>query len=293
MIQSFTETVAGIRRAIEAHGAALSKNEMMTRYALIDPLLRELGWDLSDPEIAVPEDAGPGGKTDYTLGGNAMIVEAKRLDENLDRHADIVIKYVKTWNARYGVLTNGQKWKMYDANATTKSPEIEFDIIDPDGVVLSKALRLHRVVVSESVQSHKKDSATLDDYELSGDLTADMLDTAPANIGEIYNTIIYNNHTWTAGKYMVDLLMLVARWLVQEGLLTTKHCPIKTGPKNYLLHTEPRHPNGLEFHRSKRLGKRMYLNTALSSNDIIHRSLDLMEVAGLDRSKIRLSVRRR
>ena len=34
---------------------ALRQSEMQTRYALIDPLLRELGWDTENPALVRPE----------------------------------------------------------------------------------------------------------------------------------------------------------------------------------------------------------------------------------------------
>lgn len=68
--------VETLRARIDAHGPALRGSEALTRYALIDPLLRELGWDTSDPAQVVPEyslDKGffVGGKqfADYALLG--------------------------------------------------------------------------------------------------------------------------------------------------------------------------------------------------------------------------------
>ena len=44
-----------LQRRICAHGAALRENETRTRMALCDPLLRVLGWDVSDPGLVMPE----------------------------------------------------------------------------------------------------------------------------------------------------------------------------------------------------------------------------------------------
>lgn len=187
---------------------------------------------------------------------------------------------------RYGVLTNGQKWRMYDANATTKSPEIEFDITDSDGVVLSKAIRLHKTVLVGSMSLQHTETSPDDDGR-----SGILVDNAPWSAKQ-FDTITYKGHAWTAKKHMVDLLVSVAEWLVQEGRLTAKHCPIKTGPKNCLLHTEPKHQNGRQFSRYRRLEKRMYLNTDFTADDIIRHSIGLMEKVGLDRSEIRLENRR-
>ena len=48
-LESLLQLVETLRERIESHGATLSQSEALTRYALIDPLLRELGWDTSDP----------------------------------------------------------------------------------------------------------------------------------------------------------------------------------------------------------------------------------------------------
>ena len=76
--------VETLRARIDAHGPALRASEALTRYALIDPLLRELGWDTSDPTQVVPEYPTSGGRADYSLladGQPRMMVEAKKLGE--------------------------------------------------------------------------------------------------------------------------------------------------------------------------------------------------------------------
>lgn len=44
-----------LQKRIDSHGDALRQSEALIRYALIDPLLRELGWDTEDPDMVVPE----------------------------------------------------------------------------------------------------------------------------------------------------------------------------------------------------------------------------------------------
>ena len=62
--------------------------EMSTRYIVVDPVLRSLGWDLSDPSQCIVEYATAGGsgslpRVDYALIGRdgcpVVLVEAKRL----------------------------------------------------------------------------------------------------------------------------------------------------------------------------------------------------------------------
>ena len=77
-----------------------------------------------------------------------------------------------------------------------------------------------------------------------------------------------------------------------EGVPDRQTLPDRSGPpENYLLHTKPSHSDGREFSKHKRLARKMYLNTAFGSTDMILCTLDLMEAAGLDRSEIRIGRR--
>ena len=150
-VRELTKTLDIIRKRIWAHKTNLSNNEAMTRYALIDPLLRALDWDVSDPNVVIPEKrSSAGSRTDYTMG-KAMVVEAKKLDDRLDKYKDKLIEYVRKSNVMYGVLTNGQSWRMYDARVTTKAPAMEFDVTDSDGVIIPRAALLYRTVMCESI----------------------------------------------------------------------------------------------------------------------------------------------
>ncbi len=54
-LESLLELVQTLSNRIDLHGPALRQSEALTRYALIDPLLRELGWDTEDPDMVIPE----------------------------------------------------------------------------------------------------------------------------------------------------------------------------------------------------------------------------------------------
>ncbi len=49
VLESLSDLVETLRARITAHARPLMKSEALTRYALIDPLLRELGWNTEDP----------------------------------------------------------------------------------------------------------------------------------------------------------------------------------------------------------------------------------------------------
>lgn len=158
----------------------------------------------------------------------------------MDKYADRLISYVRDRNVRYGVLTNGQRWKMYDADTTTKSPKSEFDITDSDWVVLSKTIRLHRSVVLEGAPSPKPPSGkciALTDFNYNKG------DRPP-------KSLIHRDGSKKVLESWVGLLAGVAEWLINDGHLAAQDCLVRLGSKNY-LHTEPIHPNGkpLSIHR--------------------------------------------
>lgn len=119
LLESLLTLVEELRGRIETHGNSLRQSEALTRYALIDPLLRELGWDTEDPDMVVPEYRSAAGSADYALfsGNNqppAVIVEAKKLGERLgDGVALQSVNYCNLVGTPYFALTDGRIWKIY------------------------------------------------------------------------------------------------------------------------------------------------------------------------------------
>ena len=109
--------VENLRERIDVHGDTLRQSEMQTRYVLIDPLLRELGWDTENPALVRPEFK-VAGKADYALlrdGKPIMMVEAKKLDEPLqDKALDQAIRYCVKEGTRYCSVTDGRRWEIYE-----------------------------------------------------------------------------------------------------------------------------------------------------------------------------------
>ena len=288
-MENLIRAIRMLNERINAYGTDLSNNETMTRYALIDPLLRELAWDLSNPGEVVPEDggSGKGGRTDYTMrkdGEDVMIIEAKRLDESLDKHINRLVDYVRQRNVRYGVLTNGQRWRMYDSRATTKTPATEFDITEPEGVVISKAVKLHRSVVYQEITPKQ------------GGPTPGLPETPPENeppglkhvpISKIRHqkhmpapeTLVFPDGNRTNLQSWTDMLVKVTEWLVGKNHLNESHCPVTTGPKNAILNTRPVHQNQRKFNTAKKIGQ-LWLHTWLTSKSTIRHSIKLIETAG-------------
>lgn len=112
LLQSLIELVETLRERIEKHGDALRASEALTRYALINPLLHELGWDTTDLALVIPEYNSGNGPADYALlddGKPVMIVEAKKLGDRLDTKVlSQVLSYCMMEGTDHFSVTNGR-----------------------------------------------------------------------------------------------------------------------------------------------------------------------------------------
>ncbi len=116
--QAIKRTVAIIENEVR-YEDTLVVHEMNTRYMLIDPVLRSLGWDLSNPDQVTFElDLNNYGKIDYVLFGRSgnpcIMLEAKVVDAYTLAHERQLISYVQGTNKGYAILTNGNMWKIWD-----------------------------------------------------------------------------------------------------------------------------------------------------------------------------------
>lgn len=99
---------------ISAHHKYLSGKERRTRQVLIDPLLNALGWDVSAPSAVYLEH----NQMDYALMSDdnpVAVIEAKPLGNSLDTKViSQAVTYANVNNIPYIVVTNGDRWEMYE-----------------------------------------------------------------------------------------------------------------------------------------------------------------------------------
>ena len=148
LLHGLLELVKTLQERISTRGNALG--ELQTRYELIDPLLRELGWDTGDPKQVVVEYSLGKKRADYALhknGSPVMIVEAKAASVSLEDASTQAFRYSQDdMGARYFAATNGVRWEVYD----TRQPANEMMIVSFDlkeqspAEVCLKALALWR-----------------------------------------------------------------------------------------------------------------------------------------------------
>ena len=120
------ELVRSRLRASDLH-EQIKTSEIKTRYAIIDPVLSALGWDIHDPnqvgveeECSIMDDRSTGSmKADYVLKNNkskpVVIVEAKRLGTSLGTDSNRLQAGGYAWfkGTEMMILTEGRHWEIY------------------------------------------------------------------------------------------------------------------------------------------------------------------------------------
>ena len=158
-LESLLQLLEILRERINLQPPIIS-SEWQTRYALIDPLLRALGWDTADPTMVVPEDGSGNGRADYLLqaeGKPCMVIEAKRLRASLRDAQRQALDYAMdaSRQARYFTATNGKEWMIYDTHKPAASMlVISFDLTAGSLAEASlNALALWRLRIAEGAVS--------------------------------------------------------------------------------------------------------------------------------------------
>ena len=88
MLDDLHDVIEKLRNTIDTRQDYLSRKEMRTRAVLIDPLLRKLGWDVSEPDMVQIEYEIGKKWADYALmsdGKAVAVIEAKALGKPFRR----------------------------------------------------------------------------------------------------------------------------------------------------------------------------------------------------------------
>lgn len=304
-MQNLIDTLKIVQERIEKHEENLKCNETLTRYALIDPLLRALDWNLEDPDILIPEDVDKRQRrTDYSFGDRIMILEAKPLNQPLDKYLEKLKQYMHDRRSVYGILTNGNQWKTYQLIGQKPTHLNEFNVTDSLETIIPKIVCLHKQVIMPMEPSetdicehcnlkfnNKKDlSAHINKIHVSppppeSDMVVLLSDYKYIPGSESpKKLIICDKHIKiTAWRHIITE---VSRYLIKNKYITISNCPIpKLG--NYIISTTYVHESGKKFVSPKKVNE-FYVELNASSETSIKNSIKLINHVGADLSKFKL-----
>ncbi|OGX82622.1 hypothetical protein BEN47_04405 [Hymenobacter lapidarius] len=120
LLGTLYQVLKNVAASAAANASILHKNEAATRAALIDPVLRALGWDTSNVQLVEPEKTiNTTWRADYALhdsnGKIDLLLEAKCLGSNLEKFS--VVQQLLSYAFGFGVLkvvvTDGITWHFY------------------------------------------------------------------------------------------------------------------------------------------------------------------------------------
>ena len=137
----FADEVNNFRKALVngEGGLAAERNEADTELKLIYPVLKLLGWDVGNitPQKRTSTTDRPDALLRAQKGGAEVILENKKWGVNLDRRkgresapSTQMLRYLSNAErAEWGVLTNGELWRLYFRRANSKSEQfLELDL---------------------------------------------------------------------------------------------------------------------------------------------------------------------
>ncbi|MCY3569351.1 MAG: hypothetical protein OXH38_12030 [Chloroflexi bacterium] len=296
VLEDLHELIETLQARIDAHAPALQQSEALTRYALIDPLLRGLGWDTGDPSQVIPEFKSGRGTADYALLGSDgrpdVIIEAKRLRSGLETAVEQVINYCTREGYEFFAVTDGQLWEVYE---TRRQGDIEEKMVarlklsDAPANTCLAALALWRPsVIAGIVQSGVTPVVSAE--SLGRDATPatakgavnpndagwhELSSFTPAK-GTVPSAVRLPDQTTAIAKGWGDFIAEIGRYLYENGHLKESLLPIQRSKNSYIVAESPVNPTGNGFSASRKIGP-FYANVNFTSLTLVRDARFMIE----------------
>ena len=167
-ISHLVDVLEKVSDAAQTFGLELKGNESATRAALIDPVLRALGWDVANPGRVLVEKTQTVQKkalrVDYALLQDSnikIVVEAKKLGGNLKEEFLQLVNYSFGLNVGSLFVTDGLRWHHYlHLSSNNQNPIREFDLTIDDLSEIAAYLVQHMDAALISPDKPKIDELT-------------------------------------------------------------------------------------------------------------------------------------
>lgn len=246
------QCIEKLANSLKQNERLLQQSEIQTRYTLIDPLLRALGWDTEDPTVVRlygPELADSELFRPYALlYENEVYLAVKTEALNSDLTQSRAQCHDLQNLATYAIVTDGRHWEVYATHVLGipgKDLVLEFDILSSPSETAHRANYLQRSVICPCAPLYEVVplSEAIEAYELATETR--LLDTLYLPEGARGPLTKWKRVPVESWK---DLCVKVVEHLVSLGKLGPSHCPIRRHRgRRYLMHTSPHHSDGSPF----------------------------------------------
>ena len=308
-LDSLQRLIEKLQKTIEAHRGYLADRETRTRQLLIDPLLRKLRWNMSNPNIVQLEYPVRKGRPDYALmskGKPLAVVEAKKLGTDLDEVITQAFNYANPAGIPYMIVTDGDKWEMYKVFEEATLEErllVKLELSQqPADKNASQAWAMRKPNLTSKKPCFKppKQPKSQSREQQQRKLTNDP----PTDIEKCYTLTSerrYPRYTkpirLKIGDYIEEpvqhwreVIHKIVVWLVDEERLNDNHCPIEIGKWTF-VNSEAVNRDGTPFKNPRQLPKGLILHRGLTTEEQwsgLRKMLDQLQV---DTSAIQVSYR--
>ena len=114
-MNNLNENLGVIVEKIRKFRSLYEQSEMAVRDQIVNPILRNVGWNPENPEEVQPNVSTEEGIPDYALikdGKPMLFVEAKKLSVDVEQREVMrqLARYSFGEGTKYGILTNGAVW---------------------------------------------------------------------------------------------------------------------------------------------------------------------------------------
>ena len=311
-LENLLELIEILRNRIDEHGASLRQSEALTRYALIDPLLRELGWDTEDPSLVMPEYRLGPGFADYALiidRKPSIVVEAKPLGASLKDAASQGITYCITDGIRYFSVTDGSHWEIYETHRPVPIHEkriVSFNLkVDAPAKACLQALALWQPSVGVG-RIDLAQAPLIETTEENARSTAGVRSsTYPPPSGLDKSWIPLSSFQPEAGTQSTVEIHFpdgktaklaqwqwyrvtteIVGWLYEKGKFPVDNSRVQRGSR-YIVSDSPTHPNGKQFTAQKDVGP-LFVEANYSSSYLVRNAQMIIEHVGMNASQFHI-----
>lgn len=191
---SIESAIKDAQKAISEHKSIYLSNEQAVRDTLINPILDELGWNTKSLKFVMPNAPNDDGKIpDYILlknGKKMLAVEAKNM--SIDPSDIKIIKQIALYcynpGIDFGVLTNGEKWLLFDTLQADPKERIvwKMSLVKDE---IQGIIRKLSCISYENIEQTKQLSSIIREEELFEDAWKNMAQGKKGIIDILYQSI--------------------------------------------------------------------------------------------------------
>lgn len=240
-------------------------------------------------------------------------MEAKKLSEPLASGIEQALNYCNRQGINYMVVTDGDLWEMYEVFRQARiedrrllkfsisgqpshqsalkalllwQPNISYD----QGITPSPQSGLFGVSAKETITEAGSPLSQTPSDRGSRGAWVSIASLHPESNGKPPTAIRLAHGEPKPIKYWRDILVTVANWLAQRGILTAGKCPIGHGHARHLVHTQPKHPNGSDFSSVETLSNGLFLETKDSGPQLVRNTQFLFAKLNVSLNDVELTL---